>query len=47
MIDHTIFTVRNLSQSKAFYEQALAPLGMTAMPEVPLGPKQARGWFRR
>ena len=41
MIDHMIFTVRDLGRSKAFYEKALAPLGMTATPEFPWGPKQA------
>ena len=43
MIDHIIFTVSDLSRSKAFYEQALAPLGMKATPEFPWGPTKARG----
>jgi len=43
MIDHIIFTVSDLSRSKAFYEQALAPLGMKATPEFPWGPAQVRG----
>ena len=47
MIDHIIFTVRDLDRSKAFYEKALAPLGMTATPEFPWGPDPgARRWFR-
>jgi catechol 2,3-dioxygenase-like lactoylglutathione lyase family enzyme len=43
MIDHIIFTVSDLDRSKAFYEQALAPLGMKATPEFPWGPAEARG----
>ncbi len=43
MIDHMIFTVRDLGRSKAFYEKALAPLGITATSEFPWGTKQARG----
>jgi catechol 2,3-dioxygenase-like lactoylglutathione lyase family enzyme len=43
MIDHVIVTVSSFDRSKVFYEQALAPLGMTASPEFRWGPTQARG----
>ena len=43
MIDHLIVTVSEFERSKAFYERALAPLGMTAKAEFPSGPPQARG----
>ena len=43
MIDHLIVTVTDFDRSKAFYERALAPLGMTATAEFPWGPTQARG----
>ena len=34
MIDHTGFGVRDYAASKAFYERALAPLGITLIMEV-------------
>ncbi len=34
MIDHTTFAVSSLERSKAFYAQALAPLGITLLVEV-------------
>ncbi len=34
MIDHVGYPVRDLAASKAFYEQALAPLGHTLLMEV-------------
>jgi len=43
MIDHVIVTVSDFDRSKAFYERALAPLGMTPTAEFPWGPAQARG----
>ena len=43
MIDHLIVTVSDVDGSKAFYERALAPLGMTATAEFPWGAAQARG----
>ena len=43
MIDHVIFTVSDLDKSKAFYKEALAPLGMKASPEFPWGSTKARG----
>ena len=43
MIDHVIVTVSEFERSKAFYERALAALGMTATAEFPWGPAQARG----
>lgn len=43
MIDHLILTVGDFERSKAFYERALARLGMTATAEFPWGPTQARG----
>ena len=33
MLDHVGFTVRDYDRSKAFYEKALAPLGMTLVKE--------------
>jgi catechol 2,3-dioxygenase-like lactoylglutathione lyase family enzyme len=35
IIDHIGFTVANHEKSKAFYTQALAPLGITLVMEVP------------
>jgi catechol 2,3-dioxygenase-like lactoylglutathione lyase family enzyme len=43
MIDHVIVTVSDFDRSKAFYERALAPLGMAATPEFSWGATQARG----
>ena len=43
MIDHLIVTVRDFDRSKAFYERALATLGMTPTEEFPWGATQARG----
>jgi catechol 2,3-dioxygenase-like lactoylglutathione lyase family enzyme len=43
MIDHVIITVSEFERSKAFYDRALAALGMTATAEFPWGPSQARG----
>jgi catechol 2,3-dioxygenase-like lactoylglutathione lyase family enzyme len=34
MLDHVGFTVSDYGRSKAFYEQALAPLGITLLLEV-------------
>jgi catechol 2,3-dioxygenase-like lactoylglutathione lyase family enzyme len=36
MIDHTGITVSNFKSSKEFYSKALAPLGYSALHEVPL-----------
>ncbi|MDP2780861.1 VOC family protein [Devosia sp.] len=36
MIDHSGISVSDFDQAKAFYEQALAPLGATFMTQVPL-----------
>lgn len=35
MIDHTGFQVSNASQSRSFYDRALAPLGYRVLMEVP------------
>ncbi|MDP1315101.1 VOC family protein, partial [Klebsiella pneumoniae] len=35
MIDHTGLVVSDFDQSKAFYRQALAPLGYTLLAEFP------------
>ena len=43
MIDHVIVTVSHFDRSKAFYERALAALGMTATAEFPWGSAQSRG----
>jgi catechol 2,3-dioxygenase-like lactoylglutathione lyase family enzyme len=40
MIDHITLTVHNLAKSKAFYEKALAPLGM----RVSLGSTDEEFW---
>lgn len=34
MIDHTTFAVANLEQSKAFYAQAMAPLGISLLVDI-------------
>jgi catechol 2,3-dioxygenase-like lactoylglutathione lyase family enzyme len=36
MLDHVGFSVNDVAKSKAFYEKALAPLGITAVMEVTL-----------
>jgi catechol 2,3-dioxygenase-like lactoylglutathione lyase family enzyme len=43
MIDHVGFGVSDYQRSKAFYEQALAPLGITLLMEVK---RQAAGFGR-
>ena len=43
MLDHVGFAVNDYARSKAFYEQALAPLGLTLLME-PVG--QAAGFGR-
>ena len=43
MIDHLIVTASDFDRSRAFYERALAPLGMTATREFPWGLARARG----
>ncbi|MGN6530011.1 MAG: VOC family protein [Burkholderiaceae bacterium] len=37
MFDHVVFGVRDYAASKAFYLQALAPLGIEVVAEGPLG----------
>ncbi|HEX7687886.1 MAG TPA: VOC family protein [Burkholderiaceae bacterium] len=37
MFDHVVFGVRDYAASKAFYLQALAPLGLEVVAEGPLG----------
>ncbi|MDG9669528.1 VOC family protein [Hahella sp. CR1] len=37
MFDHVVFGVSNYAVSKAFYLQALTPLGVTVVQEGPLG----------
>lgn len=37
MFDHVKFGVRDLAASRAFYQQALAPIGVTAVTEWPDG----------
>jgi catechol 2,3-dioxygenase-like lactoylglutathione lyase family enzyme len=41
MIDHLGFAVSDLARAKAFYKQALAPLGIEVLIEVP--PEQSGG----
>jgi len=43
MIDHTGFSVSDYERAKAFYTQALAPLGYSLLREVPAG-KTERGF---
>ena len=43
MIDHLIVTVSDFDLGKAFYERALAPLGITPTAEFPWGAARARG----
>ena len=35
MIDHVVLNVRDLAASRAFYEEALEPLGITVLAEYP------------
>ncbi len=42
--DHTTFAVSNLERSKAFYAQALAPLGITLLIEVTAEQSGARAF---
>jgi catechol 2,3-dioxygenase-like lactoylglutathione lyase family enzyme len=35
MLDHVGFAVSDIARSRAFYERALAPLGITLMMEIP------------
>ena len=45
MLDHIGFSVTDYSRSKAFYEQALAPLGYVLVMEVPqTGGERAAGF---
>ncbi|MES2989731.1 MAG: VOC family protein [Pseudomonadota bacterium] len=43
MIDHVGFAVSNIDKSKAFYEAALAPLGITLLATVPPEVTEAGG----
>lgn len=43
MIDHVGFAVSDLERSRAFYESALAPLGITVQMEVPADQTEAGG----
>lgn len=37
MFDHVVFSASNYEESKAFFVQALAPLGVAVVSEGPLG----------
>jgi catechol 2,3-dioxygenase-like lactoylglutathione lyase family enzyme len=42
MFDHVVFGVSNYAQSKAFFLEALAPLGVAVVSEGPLGVELCR-----
>ena len=45
MFDHVVFGVSNYAEAKAFFVQALAPLGVEVASEGPLGLVQCAALF--
>ena len=45
MFDHIGYSVSDLARAKAFYTKALAPLGVTALMEIPPGMMESQSAF--